>query len=203
MMSALAIDTVSAKPSISVRKGDVFFSHGLSAGRKQSKTLLDELENLFDQAEISFQDLEALAVLTGPGSFTGIRVGLSFLKGISIALDIPLKGANHFDLIAASILPESGEGIIILESGRDEKFCQYTKDGALVDQPFNVAFSDLDIQDYIISDFDVSGFSGVQTIDYAHHTAELLLRHIDLAKDDLSPFYIRDADTSSPKKNIL
>jgi tRNA threonylcarbamoyladenosine biosynthesis protein TsaB len=54
------------------------------------------------EAGLAFADLDRIAVTVGPGSFTGLRVGLSFAKGLGMALDIPVVGLDSLVVIAAS-----------------------------------------------------------------------------------------------------
>lgn len=210
MACSLAIDTVSARPALSLLYKGQMHTRRLGIGRKQSQSLLDELEKLFQVADCSLQDITDLIVLTGPGSFTGIRVGLSFFKGLSIGLDIPLYGMNHFELIKR-FLPYDKNGLIVLESGRDQKFGQFFQDGKLIDEPFNEDMDDIiklfpelySASSIFITDMDGLPPEGIETHKYPAETTEILIENIGQACLKPAPFYIRDADTSTPKKNII
>lgn len=206
----LAIDTVSARPAIAIDCNGRVHTHALTVGRKQSQTLLTELERCMNDAGIGYSDVTELAVLTGPGSFTGVRVGLSFLKGLSIALDIPLYGENHFKVLE-QILPEDGYGILILESGRDEKFIHFCHNGKLLEEPINMDIDDLLAQHsgtfekckYMFSDCDVVISTNLEDIADGSYPAVLLLSGYPKdTSESINPFYMRQADTTiSNKKN--
>jgi len=64
-------------------------------------TLLEDIDALVRQAGARTRDLQGLAVGTGPGSFTGIRVGLATARGLALALGIPVAGVSTLDALAA------------------------------------------------------------------------------------------------------
>jgi tRNA threonylcarbamoyladenosine biosynthesis protein TsaB len=64
-------------------------------------TLLEDVDALLRQAGLRTRDLEGLAVGVGPGSFTGVRIGLSTARGLALALEIPVAGVSTLDALAA------------------------------------------------------------------------------------------------------
>jgi tRNA threonylcarbamoyladenosine biosynthesis protein TsaB len=78
-------------------------SDGEVLGERSSRavTLLEDVDALLRQAGTHTRDLEALAVGTGPGSFTGVRIGLSTARGLALALGIPVAGVSTLDALAA------------------------------------------------------------------------------------------------------
>jgi tRNA threonylcarbamoyladenosine biosynthesis protein TsaB len=64
-------------------------------------TLLEDVDALLRQAGLHTRDLEGLAVGVGPGSFTGVRIGLSTARGLALALGIPVAGVSTLDALAA------------------------------------------------------------------------------------------------------
>jgi tRNA threonylcarbamoyladenosine biosynthesis protein TsaB len=64
-------------------------------------TILEDVDALFRQAGARPADLEGIAVGTGPGSFTGVRIGLATARGLSLALDIGVAGVSTLDALAA------------------------------------------------------------------------------------------------------
>jgi tRNA threonylcarbamoyladenosine biosynthesis protein TsaB len=78
-------------------------SDGEVLGERSSRavTLLEDVDALLRQAGTHTRDLEALAVGIGPGSFTGVRIGLSTARGLALALGIPVAGVSTLDALAA------------------------------------------------------------------------------------------------------
>jgi tRNA threonylcarbamoyladenosine biosynthesis protein TsaB len=73
---------------------------GEGAGRAQS--LLADVDRLLTQAGLAPRDLEGIVVGTGPGSFTGTRVGLAVARGLALALDVPVAGVSTLDALASA-----------------------------------------------------------------------------------------------------
>lgn len=79
-------------------------------------------------ARLEPADLDGLAVTTGPGSFTGARLGVSFARGMALALDIPVVGLSVFEMIAATV--DCDPLAVALDGKRDTLFVQVFDKGA-------------------------------------------------------------------------
>ena len=96
-MVILAFDTATdVATSALVDDGEV-----LGERASRAVTLLEDIDALLRQAGLHTGDVAALAVGVGPGSFTGVRVGLSTARGLALALDIPAAGVSTLDALAA------------------------------------------------------------------------------------------------------
>jgi tRNA threonylcarbamoyladenosine biosynthesis protein TsaB len=93
----LAFDTATdVATSALVADGEV-----LGERSSRAVTLLEDVDALLRQAGAHTGELEALAVGTGPGSFTGVRIGLSTARGLALALGVPVAGVSTLDALAA------------------------------------------------------------------------------------------------------
>lgn len=88
----LAIDTSSSWTGIALTDGERVIDHNWDAGRQQTTTVMVAIDNLLNSIGLTIRDLSAIAVASGPGSFSGLRVGMSIAKGFALALGIPLIG---------------------------------------------------------------------------------------------------------------
>ena len=96
-MLVLAFDTATDRAtSALVRDGEV-----LGERVSRAVTLLEDVDALLRQGGARSTDLEALAVGIGPGSFTGVRIGLAFARGLALSLDLPVAGVSTLDALAA------------------------------------------------------------------------------------------------------
>jgi len=76
-----------------------------------AKSLPFIVENVLNKAQSSFNDIDGIAISIGPGSFTGLRVGLSYVKGLSLALDIPIIPISTFESMINIVKPNLGKVI--------------------------------------------------------------------------------------------
>ncbi len=90
---------------------------------KQSTALPDAVMNFMEQNNAKMSDLTAIGVIVGPGSFTGIRMGIAYAKGLSIGLNIPVVGVNLFELY----LYETPDAFVAIDSGRGDFFVASNK----------------------------------------------------------------------------
>jgi tRNA threonylcarbamoyladenosine biosynthesis protein TsaB len=97
----LTIQTASPAGSVSVSKGDQLLAElNLEVRKTASEWLLPSIEDLIDKAGLSRDDLDVVAVVRGPGSFTGLRVGLATAKGLAMASGCPLVGVSSLQCLA-------------------------------------------------------------------------------------------------------
>ncbi len=90
----IAIESASTDPSLALAEpdGSLIADDGWSGGHGQGRELLPRLLALLGTAGRSLHDASAVAVGTGPGSFTGLRVGMSLAKGLAAGLEVPIVG---------------------------------------------------------------------------------------------------------------
>jgi tRNA threonylcarbamoyladenosine biosynthesis protein TsaB len=89
-----------------------------------AEILFDRIGELLTRNNLGYKDLNLLAVTTGPGSFTGMRIGLSAARGLGLALDIPVLGVPT--LLAMSLsAPTDQSSLILLDARRNETYCQH------------------------------------------------------------------------------
>jgi tRNA threonylcarbamoyladenosine biosynthesis protein TsaB len=98
----LAIDTSSAQGGVALYDGQTISTRSWPADRSHTTTLLTEIHRLLDAARLKVGDLAAIAVASGPGAFTGLRVGFGVAKGFHLAFETPLIGVST---LAATALP--------------------------------------------------------------------------------------------------
>lgn len=105
----LAVDTCLAASSVAVLDGDTVRaarSEPMTRGHQERIAVI--AREVAAEAGVKFADLTRIAVTVGPGSFTGLRVGLSFAKGLATALWVPCVGVNTLEALAASAPRENG-----------------------------------------------------------------------------------------------
>jgi len=100
-LKILAVDTALGACSVAVLDGEKILAHHFEEmARGHAEALAPMVEKSMGKAGISFAALDRLAVTTGPGTFTGQRVGLAFMRGLKVALKKPLIGITTLEAMA-------------------------------------------------------------------------------------------------------
>lgn len=93
----LALDTATPVATVALVRGDEVLGERLS----RASRVLADADGLLQEFGLSPHELEGIAVGTGPGSFTGLRVGLAGVRGLALALGMPVAGVSTLDALAA------------------------------------------------------------------------------------------------------
>lgn len=103
----------------------------ISEDLSHSINLTGRIETLFRKNNRRIADIGLIAVGLGPGSFTGIRVGIAFAKGVRAATEIPVVGFSGFDAVMSTLLKVKGIGLsayrqvaVLFDARRDEFYCR-------------------------------------------------------------------------------
>lgn len=103
-MKILSLETSAKSVSAAVvEDGNILASCFQCTGLTHSRTLMPMVEAMLQNAELTLTDMDALAVAAGPGSFTGLRIGVSALKGLAWAADKPCLGVSTLDAMAHNL----------------------------------------------------------------------------------------------------
>jgi tRNA threonylcarbamoyladenosine biosynthesis protein TsaB len=119
-MRLLLIHTAGAEGTVALAEGGEVVATAVLPGRSSSERLVPEVRRLMDEMSWQVRELTAVAVVQGPGSFTGVRVGLSAAKGLCEASGAALIAVSRLELVAA----KGGVGRVhaVLDAGRGEFF---------------------------------------------------------------------------------
>lgn len=115
----LAIDTATRWLGMALHDGTAVVAEtGWRCLNNHTIELTPNLQELMRRANVSATDLAGIAVAVGPGSYTGLRVGLALAKGLALANQTPLLGIGTLDIVAAAFGPFPGQLWIVAEAGR-------------------------------------------------------------------------------------
>lgn len=107
-MKILSLDSSAKTASVSVTDGTKLVSECfVNAGLTHSKTLMPMVDNVLRQADMTINDIDAFSVNAGPGSFTGIRIGVAALKGLAFAGNKPCAGVSTLESVAYNFIDEN------------------------------------------------------------------------------------------------
>lgn len=134
-MKILAADTALGACSVAVLDGEKILAHRfVLMDRGHAEALAPMADEVMKASGIAFSALDRLAVTTGPGTFTGQRVGLAFMRGMRLALKRPLTGITTLEAMAAAAMDEAGTqfAMALHDAKRGEFYFQMcSRDGVL------------------------------------------------------------------------
>ena len=121
-MNALAIDCSVSKITLAAKKDLNMIKLTLDVGIKQSEKLLPAIDYVMKEINLEAKDLDYTALTLGPGSFTGLRLGMSALKAINLAYNVPCYAVPSLDAYAYPYKTASETVLSVIESKEDEFF---------------------------------------------------------------------------------
>jgi tRNA threonylcarbamoyl adenosine modification protein YeaZ len=123
MSVLLAIDTAAPRLALAIlRDGDHVDTLIEDMATGQAERLFPALDDLLGRSGVTYKDLTRVAVTTGPGSFTGLRIGLSAARGLGLALNVPVLGIPS--LFALSLTSQCDPVAVLLDAKRGEAYFQ-------------------------------------------------------------------------------
>ena len=191
MQTLLAFDTSAAHCAAAVLCDDRIVASRFDAMEKgQAEHLLPMLENLLAEAGLAWRDLTALAVGTGPGNFTGVRISVAAARGLSLSLGIPAIGVTRLEALAHGLARPLW---VVEDARRDEVYAQRF-DGT-------GAAARLTRLDALTLDAPVAGNAlpnAIPSLPIAEAIARVAATRIAEPQPRPAPFYLRGADAAPP-----
>ena len=120
-MKVLALESSAKAVSVAVCENGMVLAQGYQhTGLTHSVTMMPLLENMLEKASIKLEDCDIVAVAAGPGSFTGLRIGVSAAKGLAWALDKPCCGVSTLEAMAENGRAFEGTVICAMDARRQQ-----------------------------------------------------------------------------------
>ncbi len=126
-MNILAVDTTGEALSVAVQKGDKVYSLRKVFPKPHDETLLPTVDRLLAKAKLKLKDLDAVAAASGPGRFTGIRIGMAYAAVAARCIDKPALAVTRFEALAFG--RSEPRLCVVLEGFRGEKYYQLFRRG--------------------------------------------------------------------------
>ena len=203
-MIVLAIDTAGTGCYAALYNSDedtILGTAGADIGRGHAERLMAFVDAALDAADLTLKDIDRIAVTIGPGSFTGIRVGVAAARGLALALGVPAVGVPSLSAFAADRW--TGKPLLVAKDAkRDEVYWQsFAADGAALSPP---AIASLDEAQILATahDGDIAGSAAVllregaqpETDGVSIATVARLGARLDPAANTPKPLYLRGPD---------
>ncbi|WP_029012518.1 tRNA (adenosine(37)-N6)-threonylcarbamoyltransferase complex dimerization subunit type 1 TsaB [Niveispirillum irakense] len=230
-MITLGLDTATSACACalwSADQGRVLAAQAEQMERGQAERLVPLVQAVLAEAGIGFGDIDRIGVTVGPGTFTGLRIGLAAARGFALAAGCPLVGVTTLEAAVAGLQPLPAEGIIlaVIESRREDLFVQpFSTQGEVlgeavdilpVDFPAYAARFGNDGPLTLVGDAAIRGAKALEGVSAPLHVVEtqgraeaLAVARIvagltapAIASRPADPFYLRPPDVSLPKDRL-
>jgi tRNA threonylcarbamoyladenosine biosynthesis protein TsaB len=213
-MNILVFDTSSEALAVGITAGGERWEYIVETGFKHSQALMPAIDRCLSLTGLSKTDLELVACASGPGSFTGLRIGIATAKGLSLALGIPWIGVPTLDSIGVAYASTKIPVIPILDARKNRVYCALFKQGkrigeikdaqiqevlAIADAYPEILFVGPDaamLQDYALErpGFSIAEADPELTLRGIATLAEILYTKDGPSADDSGPFYLREPE---------
>jgi len=145
-MRILSIDTSARAASVAIADGARLAAGlWLEHGKTHSQALMPCIETLLSLADVKISDIDVFAAVTGPGSFTGLRIGVTTTKAMAYANNANLAGVTSFECLAYNLLAfENWLLCPVIDAGNNQVYCQmFRTDGAALEKVCDGAAADV------------------------------------------------------------
>jgi tRNA threonylcarbamoyladenosine biosynthesis protein TsaB len=138
-MNVLAIDTATEVLAIAAVRGAAWASLCVRRGLQHAPSLLPLVDRLFEELGMTAADLELLVCSLGPGSFTGIRIGLATALGIAEGRGIPVEGVSTLDALAKPWESHAGDVFPVIDARKGKIYAARFQGGVRVSEYLDVS----------------------------------------------------------------
>lgn len=143
-MLILAIDTSANTATCALsRDGRLLALYTVNGLLTHSETMLPMIENMLSKAALTIDDVDAFAVSEGPGSFTGVRIGVSLIKGLAFDKNKPCIGVSTLDALAKNLDGIGGYAVPVMDARREQVYTAVFCDGEHLTEDMLVPLSEL------------------------------------------------------------
>lgn len=135
-MKILAFDSTAKAASVAVCEDERLLGlYNIDNGLTQSELLLPMAENLLKSLKLTFSDIDLVCAATGPGSFTGVRIGVALIKGIAFGRNIPCVSVSTLEELAENIALLPGILVPCMDARRNQVYsATFRSDGERIER---------------------------------------------------------------------
>ena len=173
-MNILVLDCAVTKLSIAVKTEDKFISQTYDIGMRQSEILVPTIDEILSKAGITAADLNYSALTIGPGSFTGLRLGISALKAIELAYNVPVYGISSLTIYSYAYKDLGLPILACIDANKDKFYACLSDQNSLI----------LEEGDYEVEEI-ISKLNGLSKVLLAGPDAQKLADIIKENKNDI------------------
>lgn len=201
MSNFLAVDTSSRHLTVVARKGEKTVIRSLpDCALNHSVMLMDEVDKAFGEAGLRPGDCDFFAAVTGPGSFTGIRIGVSAAKGFALATGKKLLGVTSFELVSYNV-NSNGDYLVAVDAAHGHYYvCGYGCDGRQKIAPSYLSSEEVQAFCLPVYGFEELALPRYTRLNAADCLCGAVMRSENNVSDCISALYVRKSQAEEGRK---
>ena len=193
-MNILAIDTTTNQLLVAVKKGDILYKNQPQTTMKHLEVALPQVDYVLNEAKIELKDLDYIAVNVGPGSFTGIRIGIATAKGIlCVNKDIKVVPVNSLEILAYNVVKQKQKQdfMVVIPSTLEKFYSVLFKDEKQVEAKIITKKELEEVKDIPVYSYTNSpNIEAVEDIDFIEYVEHLIKANTTSTINELKPVYM-------------
>lgn len=192
MSNFLAVDTSSRYLTVVAQKGEkTVLRHLPECAMQHSVILMDEIDKALNEISLTPAECDFFAAVVGPGSFTGIRIGIATVKGLALATGKRFLAITSFDLIAYNVADENFYAVI--DAGRGSYYaCGYADGGkTVILQPCYLSGESVSALKFPLYGFEDLPLSHYKKVDIKNCLHPAVCANSARLTDDIHALYVR------------
>lgn len=199
MTDFLAIDTSSKHLTVLAQKGEKTALRFIpDCAMRHSVELMGEIEKALEEVGLAPRECGFFAAVTGPGSFTGIRIGIATVKGFALATNKPLLGVTAFDLVAYNVTSENFYTII--DAAHSHYYvCGYGKDKKIILPPCYLSEEEVEKLNYPLFGFEDIALKNYTKLNVKNCLYPAICGSIRNLTEDISALYVRKSQAEEAR----
>lgn len=193
-MNILVIDTTTNNLLVAIKKGEVVYKNQPQKTSKHLEVALPQVDYVVNEAGINLSELDYIAVNVGPGSFTGIRIGIATAKGIlCVYKDIKVVPVNSLEFLAYNVKEQKKQQdfIVVIPSTLEKYYSLTYKDGKLKESKIITKKEIDEVKDISIYSYqEANNIQSISNLDFIDYVESLIKsgKYGDIR--DLKPVYM-------------
>lgn len=195
----LAVDTSSRYLTVLAQKGEArALRHIADCAMRHSTVLMDEIDRALEAVRLTPAECSFFAAVTGPGSFTGIRIGIATAKGFALAADKPLLSVTSFDLIAYNV--NSQKFYVVIDAAHAHYYvCGYNGQREVIKAPCYLGEAQVRALDAPLFGFEPLDFPNYTRLDVRECLAPAVCLHKGGLSRGMQALYVRKSQAEEAR----
>lgn len=201
-MMLLALDTTAAIATAALfRDGILIDEREADAGKKHAETVLPMIEQLLEENKTLISQIDYFAVDIGPGSFTGVRIGVSLINALAFATDKPIVPVDALRVLAESVKTNDRPLCAMIDARNGNAYAALYQDGQTIIEPYAVEIESFLTRVPADAVFVGDTHAEQKTYPRASSVGLLALSRLDTAVNETEPIYLCASQAERLRQN--